>query len=115
MEYVCIFQVSGRPSRVKTPPSLQWLAFSKMTDFEPLKFPCFRQELLQQNWWLPADELGRIKIVLSEGFPRNSVTTPFERIKNIVAFSFQHAPLGKTPLLTLPETSSRLTRWRQKF
>ncbi|GAB0136942.1 hypothetical protein EsDP_00005226 [Epichloe bromicola] len=50
------------------------------------------EELLQQDWWVPADDLGRIKVVLSEGFPRDSVTTPFERMKNIVAFSFQHAP-----------------------
>lgn len=67
-------------------------AFSATTELEPLKFPGFREELLQQDWWVPADDLGRIKVVLSEGFPRDSVTTPFERIKNIVAFSFQHAP-----------------------
>ncbi|TWU72842.1 hypothetical protein ED733_002388 [Metarhizium rileyi] len=52
------------------------------------------EELLQQDYWSPADDLGRIKLVLSEGFPRDSMTTPLERVKNIVAFSFQHAPLG---------------------
>ncbi|KAG8413583.1 hypothetical protein J3458_012658 [Metarhizium acridum] len=67
--------------------------FSKSGDLEPLSFPGFREELLQQNFWSPADDLGRIKLVLSEGFPRDSITTPFERVKNIVAFSFQHAPL----------------------
>ncbi|KAG5926474.1 hypothetical protein E4U42_003273 [Claviceps africana] len=67
-------------------------AVSATAELEPLKFPSFREELLRQNWWVPADDLGRIKVVLSEGFPRDSPTNPFERIKNIIAFSFQHAP-----------------------
>ncbi|OAA34782.1 hypothetical protein NOR_08294 [Metarhizium rileyi] len=69
------------------------LDFSKSGDLEALSFPGFREELLQQDYWSPADDLGRIKLVLSEGFPRDSMTTPLERVKNIVAFSFQHAPL----------------------
>lgn len=68
--------------------------FSKNGNLEPLKFPAFRQEILQQSYWSPADDLGRIKVVISEGFPRDSVSAPTERVKNIVAFSFQHAPLG---------------------
>lgn len=44
--------------------------------------------------WNAGDDIGRIKIVISEGFPRDSPTMPLERIKNVVAFSFQHAPLG---------------------
>ena len=67
--------------------------FSKGGDLEPLKFPLFRQEVLQQDHWSPADDLGRIKVVISEGFPRDSFTMPIERVKNVVAFSFQHAPL----------------------
>ncbi|KAF7542266.1 hypothetical protein G7Z17_g11726 [Cylindrodendrum hubeiense] len=67
--------------------------FSKNGDLESLKFPLFQQELLQQNYWSPADDLGRIKLVISEGFPRDSLSLPMERVKNIVAFSFQHAPL----------------------
>ncbi|KPM43143.1 hypothetical protein AK830_g3426 [Neonectria ditissima] len=63
------------------------------SDLEPLRFPVFQQELLHQNHWSPADDLGRIKLVISEGFPRDSLTLPIERVKNIVAFSFQHAPL----------------------
>lgn len=70
--------------------------FSKNGDLEPLKFPLFNKEILQQNYWSPADDLGRIKIVISEGFPRDSLTMPIERVKNVVAFSFQHAPLGKS-------------------
>ncbi|KAF4984125.1 hypothetical protein FZEAL_618 [Fusarium zealandicum] len=65
---------------------------SKDGDLEPLKFPFFQQELLQQNHWSPADDLGRIKLVISEGFPRDSRSMPMERVHNVVAFSFQHAP-----------------------
>ncbi|TGJ87149.1 hypothetical protein E0Z10_g1630 [Xylaria hypoxylon] len=67
--------------------------FTKNGDLEILKFPQFRSELLRQSYWSPADEVGRIKIVISEGFPRDSLTVPIERVKNVVAFSFQHAPL----------------------
>ncbi|KAI0837739.1 hypothetical protein F5Y06DRAFT_270126 [Hypoxylon sp. FL0890] len=67
--------------------------FTKNGDLETLRFPPFRREVLQQSYWSPADEVGRIKIVISEGFPRDSLTLPIERVKNIVAFSFQHAPL----------------------
>ncbi|KAI0391139.1 hypothetical protein F5Y17DRAFT_468457 [Xylariaceae sp. FL0594] len=67
--------------------------FTKNGDLEILKFPQFRSELLRQSYWSPADEVGRIKIIISEGFPRDSLTVPTERIKNIIAFSFQHAPL----------------------
>ncbi|KAG5916273.1 hypothetical protein E4U61_003824 [Claviceps capensis] len=67
-------------------------AISPTPEIEPLVFPSFKEEILRQDWWVPADDLGRIKVVLSEGFLRDSMTNPFERIKNIVAFSFQHAP-----------------------
>ncbi|KAI0022978.1 hypothetical protein F4780DRAFT_121468 [Xylariomycetidae sp. FL0641] len=67
--------------------------FTKNGDLEILRFPQFRSELLRQSYWRPADEVGRIKIVISEGFPRDSLSVPIERVKNIVAFSFQHAPL----------------------
>ncbi|RYO92122.1 hypothetical protein DL766_010292 [Monosporascus sp. MC13-8B] len=67
--------------------------FTKDGELEPLKFPRFRSELLRQSYWNPADELGRIKIIISEGFPRDSLSVPIERVKNIVAFSFQHAPI----------------------
>ncbi|KAK8125973.1 uncharacterized protein PG998_001732 [Apiospora kogelbergensis] len=67
--------------------------FTKNGELLPLKFPHFKEELLQQNYWNPSDELGRIKIILSEGFPRDSLTVPVERVKNLVTFSFQHAPM----------------------
>ncbi|KAI4867570.1 hypothetical protein F4820DRAFT_467758 [Hypoxylon rubiginosum] len=67
--------------------------FTKNGDLETLRFPPFRSEVLRQSYWSPGDEVGRIKIVISEGFPRDSLTVPIERVKNVVAFSFQHAPL----------------------
>lgn len=59
-----------------------------------MKFPDFRRELLRQDRWDPNDDIGRIKVIISEGFPRDSLSVPIERVKNVVAFSFQHAPLG---------------------
>lgn len=70
------------------------LDLDKHGDFERLKFPTFHRELLSQSYWNPADDLGRVKVVISEGFSREGLTYPFERIKNVVSFSFQHAPLG---------------------
>ncbi|CCC05485.1 hypothetical protein SMACR_09282 [Sordaria macrospora] len=67
--------------------------YTKTGERERLKFPTFRRELLYESHWSPGDDLGRIKVLISEGFPRDSLTVPFERVKNIVAFSFQHAPL----------------------
>ncbi|KAI8723081.1 hypothetical protein NCS52_00163100 [Fusarium sp. LHS14.1] len=61
-------------------------------DLEPLNFPVFQQEILQQRQRNVGDALGRIRLVISEGFPRDSLTVPMERVNNIVAFSFQHAP-----------------------
>ncbi|KYK56095.1 NADH dehydrogenase -like protein [Drechmeria coniospora] len=78
--------------------------FLKNGDLGFLRFPTFRHELLQQRKWNAGDDLGRIKVVLSEGFPRDSLSMPFERVKNIVAFSFQHAPL-ETSSIAWPNPS----------
>jgi len=78
------------------------LVVDKNGDVETLTFPTFHQELLTQNYWNAGDNLGRIKVIISEGFPRDSATMPFERVKNLVAFSFQHAPLGTQLFLDLP-------------
>ncbi|KAK7717265.1 hypothetical protein SLS64_002755 [Diaporthe eres] len=66
---------------------------TKQGELEQLKFPSFRRELLFQNHWSPSDDLGRIKVLISEGFPRDSPSNPIERVKNVVTFAFQHAPL----------------------
>ncbi|KAK2754713.1 hypothetical protein FQN54_006846 [Arachnomyces sp. PD_36] len=59
-----------------------------------LRFPQFHQEILQQSHWDASDMNGRIKIVIAEGFSRPHRSPPFERVADIVAFSFQHAPLN---------------------
>lgn len=74
------------------------LSVDRNGEFELMTFPKFHQELLTQNYWNASDELGRIRVVISEGFPRESHNLPYERIKCVVAFSFQHAPLGKWSL-----------------
>ncbi|RDA86305.1 hypothetical protein CP532_5663 [Ophiocordyceps camponoti-leonardi (nom. inval.)] len=87
------------------------LGYPKFSELELLRFPSFRRELLQQSFWNPADDLGRIKIVISEGFQREPPTTPIERVKNIVIFSFQHAPIDilESSCIAWPNPSM----WRQ--
>ena len=65
----------------------------------PLKFPRFHREILHQLHWEAGELLGRIRIVIAEGFSRD-ITAPhgkqgylFDRVRDVVAFSFQHAPL----------------------
>jgi hypothetical protein len=70
-----------------------FLDLDKNGEFEKLKFPAFHRELLSQSYWNPGDDLGRIKVIIAEGFTREHLSYPFERVKNIVSFSFQHAPL----------------------
>lgn len=62
---------------------------------ELLRFPTFHQEVLDQYVWDAADTYGRLRVVISEGFARPHRVPPFERVKDIVVFSFQHAPLSK--------------------
>ncbi|KAF3385624.1 hypothetical protein F1880_001959 [Penicillium rolfsii] len=57
-----------------------------------LRFPQFHSEILDQRHWDACDILGRIRIVLSEGFARPNRSPPFERVKDAIFFSFQHAP-----------------------
>lgn len=63
-----------------------------------LKFPPFHMEMLTQSWWSAGENMGRIKIIIAEGLMRSSATSPFERTKNIVSFSFQHAPIREPHL-----------------
>ena len=68
---------------------------NKHGEFEKLKFPVFHKELLSQSYWNAGDDFGRIKVVIAEGFSREHLAYPFDRTKNIVSFSFQHAPIGE--------------------
>jgi hypothetical protein len=65
-----------------------------------LRFPPFHSQILQQAQWDAGESLGRIKIALSEGVVRGSSSLQqgkvrFERVRDIVVFSFQHAPQRK--------------------
>ncbi|THC88176.1 hypothetical protein EYZ11_012376 [Aspergillus tanneri] len=60
---------------------------------DTLRFPPFHQEILEQRYWDAGELHGRIRVVISEGFARPHRTPPFERVKEVVAFAFQHAPL----------------------
>ncbi|KAF5576681.1 nadh dehydrogenase [Fusarium pseudocircinatum] len=57
---------------------------------ESLKFPIFQQELLYQRQWSPADNLGRIKLLINQSFSSASSSVMFKG--KAVVFSFQHAP-----------------------
>ena len=63
---------------------------------DTLRWPAFRTEQLAQDWWNPADYMGRIKVTVAEGYIEGG---PFIRIRNLVTFSFQHAPLSEIQLL----------------
>lgn len=71
--------------------------FDKIGNQECLRFPPFHQEMLMNNWWSAGEDLGRVRVVITEGFTcSKGQPTAFRRVKNVVSFSFQHAPLGKT-------------------
>ncbi|EXL94939.1 hypothetical protein NOF04DRAFT_11101 [Fusarium oxysporum II5] len=60
---------------------------------ESLKFPFFQQELLYQRHWSPADNLGRIKLLINQSFSSASPSVLFTgKVNKTVVFSFQHAP-----------------------
>ncbi|KAF5675879.1 nadh dehydrogenase [Fusarium circinatum] len=60
---------------------------------ESLKFPIFQQELLYQRHWSPADNLGRIKLLINQRFSSASPSVLFTgNVNKTVVFSFQHAP-----------------------
>jgi hypothetical protein len=63
---------------------------------DSLRFPPFHQEILQQSHWDAGELHGRVRVTISEGFSRPRRSPPFERVKDIIAFSFQHAPLRKS-------------------
>ncbi|KAL9100270.1 MAG: hypothetical protein Q9163_004330 [Psora crenata] len=67
-------------------------SFDKERKTNQLIFPPFHNEILDQTWVNPAQDLGRIKVIIAEGV-RPTPASGFEKIRNIVIFSFQHAPL----------------------
>lgn len=51
-------------------------------------------DVLDQIHWDATETHGRIRVIIAEGFSRPHRSPPFERIKDIIMFSYQHAPLG---------------------
>ncbi|KAE8548509.1 hypothetical protein EYB25_008887 [Talaromyces marneffei] len=66
----------------------------KNGNHEILRFPQFHPEVIDAYVWDAAETHGRIRVVISEGFSRPNRSPPFERVKDVVVFSFQHAPLN---------------------
>ena len=56
--------------------------------------------MLEQPWMDSAQSLGRIKVVIAEGI-NPTPSSAFQKIRNIVAFAFIHAPQGKFWLSSL--------------
>ncbi|XEV06011.1 hypothetical protein FSHL1_011298 [Fusarium sambucinum] len=73
---------------------ITWPCVVSRTDRKQvIGFPMFQQELLYQRHWNAADNLGRIKLVISEGnYHGSQDNMTFQRAHNLVVFSFQHAP-----------------------
>lgn len=61
-----------------------------------LCFPPFHSEMLTQVWADAAQNMGRVKIIIAEGIHNGQATAGFQKLRNIVAFSFQHAPLRES-------------------
>ena len=66
----------------------------KNGNHEVLRFPQFHPEVIDAYVWDATETHGRIRVVISEGFSRPNRSPPFERVKDVVVFSFQHAPLS---------------------
>jgi len=63
------------------------------------------------GYWNAADDFGRLKIIISEGFQGRNPPITFERMRNIVWFSFQHAPLTVLEKASLAWPNAAM--WRQ--
>lgn len=85
----------SKPNSVLEPIKLPYVIENGPRE-QTLRFPLFQQELLSQRHWSPADNLGRFKLIISEGVSYTSSDNKHvEKLKNLVVFSFQHAPQGK--------------------
>lgn len=70
----------------------------KPNNSNQMRFPPFHTEMLKQVWADAAQNLGRVKIIIAEGIRQSQGNSGFQRVKNLVTFSFQHAPLSKQSL-----------------
>ena len=67
--------------------------------------------MLSSGYWNAADDFGRLKLIISEGFQGRHPPITFERMRNIVSFSFQHAPLTVLEKASLAWPNAAM--WRQ--
>lgn len=67
---------------------------------DTLRFPAFYEALLKSSHH-PADNNGRIKVIIDEGFVQLSNPNSFDRVLTVVGFSWHHVPQGTESLLPL--------------
>jgi len=66
---------------------------------KPLVFPRFHRTVLSRRDWDIADDLGRIKVLIMEGYHiPNDLETRFQPVRTVACFSFHAAPMGKCRL-----------------
>nr|KMM69449.1 hypothetical protein CPAG_05764 [Coccidioides posadasii RMSCC 3488] len=73
---------------------VSWRELDKNGDQDCIRFPPFHEEILRHTHWDAGEMYGRIRVVVAEGLTRPHRSPPFERVKDIIVFSFQHAPLN---------------------
>ena len=62
----------------------------------PLLFPPFHKTVLSRRDWDISDDLGRIKVCISEGYRvKQADGQSFVSVREVVCFTFHPAPLGK--------------------
>lgn len=63
--------------------------------YENLRFPPFHRAIMSETHWDATEDLGRIKIELSQGYQvERDGKVIFHKHSNVVCYSFQPAPLG---------------------
>lgn len=69
---------------------------SDTTHPKPLRFPVFHSEILDQTHWEAGETHGRIRVVIAEGVIGQALNDAngkaFDRLRDVITFSFQHAP-----------------------
>jgi hypothetical protein len=50
--------------------------------------------MLHRPDWEPSEPVGRIKVVLAEGVVQQDSPSNFDKLRDVVHFAFQHAPLS---------------------
>lgn len=74
--------------------------FNISSSDKALKFPLYRDSVMQPATWDPRDLPGRIRLEISEGFmaPTGGGNLNFIKVASHAVFSFQPAPLCELPM-----------------